>query len=128
MRIELIRLDEGLSRSKIVIGRLPVTIGRRVDAGVPLLDSAVSRRHCELALRGGVPVVRDLRSTNGTYINGRRITESLVTPGDRLQLGNTVFLVQYAPDSTPTRTFRSRSAADHRLAPYMNYWEFVANT
>lgn len=64
-------------------------VGR--ETGLPIsLPSAdtVSRRHAELDLSGGQVTLRDLGSTNGTFVNGQRLTEArLLKPGDEIQFG-----------------------------------------
>lgn len=63
------------------------TIGRVEDNTFPIAEPSVSSHHCEVLLRGAEVVVKDLESTNGTYINGDRITESVLKPGQILRLG-----------------------------------------
>src|SRR4051812_22561587 len=65
-------------------------IGRSASCDVVLTDDSVSRRHAEIALRGGVCVVRDLGSCNGTWVNGRVVQRARLRRGDELQLGETV--------------------------------------
>jgi hypothetical protein len=65
-------------------------IGRSSGCDVVLADDAVSRRHAEIALRGGLCVVRDLGSCNGTYVNGRPVTHARLRRGDELQVGETL--------------------------------------
>lgn len=67
------------------------TIGRR-ECDLNLDDTAISRRHCEIAVSGAGWVVRDLRSSNGTFVKGERVTERPLQEGDRLQLGQTEIL------------------------------------
>jgi pSer/pThr/pTyr-binding forkhead associated (FHA) protein len=50
-------------------------------------DDTVSRRHAELCFAEGRWMLRDLGSSNGTWVNGRRIVEAEVAPGDDVQLG-----------------------------------------
>jgi pSer/pThr/pTyr-binding forkhead associated (FHA) protein len=97
MRVKLISLDAWSSRRKIVFGSLPMTIGRSPDAGVPLDDRWVSRRHCEIDQVGGTLVVRDSGSTHGTFVNGARVAEARLMPGDKLGIGMSSFEVQYKP-------------------------------
>jgi CheY-like chemotaxis protein len=52
-----------------------------------IIDPSVSGRHCEILLRGNEVIVRDLNSTNGTFIQGERITEAILKPGQILRLG-----------------------------------------
>ena len=65
------------------------TIGRATGADFIVDAALVSRVHCRLtALAGGELEIKDLESTNGTYVNGERIeTARRLTPGDRLQVG-----------------------------------------
>ena len=68
-------------------------IGRSSACDLVLGDDSVSRRHAEIALRGGVCVVRDLGSCNGTWVNGRAVRRTRLRRGDELQLGETVIRV-----------------------------------
>ena len=65
------------------------TLGRAPRADFIVDAALVSRVHCRLtALAGGELEIRDLESTNGTYVNGERVeTARRLTPGDRLQVG-----------------------------------------
>jgi ABC transport system ATP-binding/permease protein len=64
------------------------TIGRATGADFIVDAALISRVHCRLtALPGGDLEVRDLESTNGTYVNGQRIETARLAPGDRLQVG-----------------------------------------
>jgi pSer/pThr/pTyr-binding forkhead associated (FHA) protein len=78
----------------IVIDRAVVVVGRHRWCHVRIASPRVSRRHCRLALdRDGV-VVRDLGSTNGTRINGRRVWESVMRPGDELCIADCHYLLE----------------------------------
>ena len=64
------------------------TLGRAVGADFIVDAALVSRVHCRLtAMPDGQLEVRDLESTNGTFVNGQRIDVARLTPGDRLQVG-----------------------------------------
>src|SRR5258707_15469844 len=63
------------------------TIGRVEDNTFQIAEPSVSSHHCEVLLRGPEVVVRDLNSTNGTYINGEKVTETVLKPGQILRLG-----------------------------------------
>jgi pSer/pThr/pTyr-binding forkhead associated (FHA) protein len=63
------------------------TIGRVEDNTFQIAEPSVSSHHCEILLRGPDVVVKDLNSTNGTFINGEKITESTLKPGQTLRLG-----------------------------------------
>lgn len=64
-------------------------IGRSEECEVVLLDPSVSRTHAVVEIRRGAAVVRDAGSTNGTFVNGRRIEREALRDGDELRLGNT---------------------------------------
>jgi hypothetical protein len=69
-------------------------VGRSSSCDLVLPDDSVSRRHAEIALRGGICVIRDLGSCNGTYVNGRAVQRARLRRGDELQLGETVIRVR----------------------------------
>lgn len=78
--------------------QVPVTggqlrIGRAPECELVLKDSRVSRRHARLQARGGVLVLTDLGSTNGTRVNGNRVSEVVLGVGDRIQVGDTSIVV-----------------------------------
>jgi len=74
-----ITVREGDDRRDIVLGSEPLAIGRD--------DRRVSRKHAEIRLRLGRYTLYDLQSTNGTYVNGRRVAEVVLADGDRLSIG-----------------------------------------
>ena len=63
------------------------TVGRVEDNAFQIADPSVSSHHCEILLQGNDVVIRDLNSTNGSFINGEKITESVLKPGQTLRLG-----------------------------------------
>src|SRR6266404_4810009 len=63
------------------------TIGRVEDNTFQIAEPSVSSHHCELLLRGNEVVVKDLNSTNGTFINGEKVSESVLKSGQVLRLG-----------------------------------------
>jgi pSer/pThr/pTyr-binding forkhead associated (FHA) protein len=63
------------------------TVGRTEDNTFQIADPSVSSHHCEVHLRGGEVFIRDLNSTNGTFIDDAKITESALKPGQTLRLG-----------------------------------------
>jgi len=75
----------------------PLTIGRARDNVLVLADARVSRHHGRLQARRGTLVYTDLRSTNGSRVNGIRVDEIVLGEGDRLQVGDTVLVVETLP-------------------------------
>jgi DNA-binding NtrC family response regulator len=81
----------------------PVVVGRDPSAEVAIGDTSVSRRHARFELKGGAVTVTDLRSTNGTKVNGTAVREGVVNLGDEVTLGN-VCVTLFAP--APLRASR----------------------
>lgn len=71
----------------VVVNGSRITIGRAEDNALILTDGSISGHHCEVLVRNGEPVVKDLGSANGTFINGQRITETVLKSGQVLRLG-----------------------------------------
>jgi signal transduction histidine kinase len=81
--------DQG---TRFRLDELPVTIGRGTTNAVQLHDTEISREHAQLFRRGDVIYVRDLDSSNGTFVNGKPVKEHELASGDQLQLGRTLLL------------------------------------
>ncbi len=69
-------------------------VGRGIDNDVILADVAVSRRHLIVIREGDVLRLRDLGSGNGTQVNGKKVSNVVLTEGDRIELGETVLVVR----------------------------------
>ena len=66
----------------------PTTIGRVEDNTFQIAEASVSSHHCEVLVRGSDIVIKDLNSTNGTFINGEKVSgEAVLKPGQTLRLG-----------------------------------------
>ena len=55
----------------------PISIGRSREADIPLLDDKVSRIHCGIRLSDGEFYLKDLKARNGTFVNGKRVEDTL---------------------------------------------------
>lgn len=71
----------------------PIVIGRGGQCDVSVKDPLVSRRHCEIVLRDGVVHIRDLNSSNATFINGEPCREGPLRVGDEIAVGGAIFLI-----------------------------------
>ena len=72
-------------------------LGRSADAAYVLSDSRASRQHCEVRVRGEQVTVRDRGSRSGTFVNGSRIDEAVLAPGDVIQVGETKLRYEAVP-------------------------------
>ena len=85
---KLVVLNEGLTGQSFELKSDKTTIGRVEDNSFQLAVGSVSSHHCEILMQGNEVVVRDLSSTNGTFINGQQVTkEAVLKPGQTLRLG-----------------------------------------
>lgn len=103
-------------------------VGRTDDCDLPIADPTVSRRHCELDLTDSGLRLRDVGSTNGTFVDGRRVREAVALPGAEIAFGKVGFellepalpsglsllpgLADAPIDGTIVRQMKVRGAAD----------------
>lgn len=99
MRLKLISTD-GTQSFELREGP-PLVVGRAPNSDIPIFDPTISRRHAEVECGDAAFAIRDLGSSNGTYVNGERITQKNITPGDVLTFGKVSFKVTEAPDLPP---------------------------
>jgi len=90
------------------------TIGRVEDNSFVIAEPSVSSHHCEILLVEKDVIVRDLNSTNGTFINGEKITESVLKPGQTLRLGQIDIRID---DGSPMPAPSAAPAPASALAP-----------
>ena len=110
----LVLLSEGYTGRAYELKAQTTTVGRVSDNAFEIPEASVSSHHAEILLRGTEVVVRDLNSTNGTFIAGERIaTEAVLRPGQILRLG-TVDMRLETGDPAP----KAKQALDHtRVIP-----------
>ena len=92
----------GAKRARLPL-KLPTIIGRSDDSNLKVKAAAISRRHCELYEYEGELAVKDLGSSNGTFVNDVRIdVPAFLSPGDELRVGKVTFQADYElPEKTP---------------------------
>ena len=99
----LVLLSEGLTGRTFELKSETTTVGRVSDNAFEIPESSVSSHHAEIVRRGADVFVRDLNSTNGTFINGEQITgESILKPGQILRLGTIEMRLEIG-DAAPTK-------------------------
>ncbi len=97
-----LRVISGSSKGRTVSldeTQLPLTIGRDPENTISLDHTAISRFHCTISTEDGAYYIEDNKSTNGTYLNGRRIQKDRLGPGDELIIANVGIVVEASPKS-----------------------------
>lgn len=90
-------------------------IGRNRDAHLYLPDDRYfSRNHCLLEINPPHSFLRDLNSTNGTFVNGRRVLNASLNDGDRIQCGETVLVVEVTANKSSTLSETTDDAMQRR--------------
>ena len=86
----------------VILDRPIMLIGRGADCEISLQSSAkVSRRHCFIAQCGPQYRLRDLGSTNGVRVNGKRVVEEELRPGDDIAVADAVFTFRIEGTAAP---------------------------
>lgn len=94
MPITLVLVMPDGRQSEIPCPRPVQVIGRQTDCQIRIPSGDVSRHHCEVSVSDGKVAVRDLGSSNGTFVNKRRVTQADVQAGDLIAIGDMVFVVR----------------------------------
>jgi predicted component of type VI protein secretion system len=106
MPAQLMALDDGPS---ILLDKPVLLLGRHPECDVQIESRKISRKHCVIAQVNDYLVVRDLDSTNGIRINGVRVTEGRLAPGDELTVGSFRFRLTW--DTVPESPHHGRKPA-----------------
>ena len=109
----------GAAQRLRLVDQVPVRIGRRVPCELVLRDTEVSGVHCEVVLRGDELLVSDKGSTNGTFVDGRRVFANEVVPhGAVLQVGRQILKHEFRDEAELARSQemeRDLARASHYL-------------
>jgi hypothetical protein len=102
-----------------------IIVGRSSDLDMVLVEEMVSRRHARIQLVGGAVNIDDLGSTNGTFVNGERVTHAELQEGDRVLIGSNILKVVTTDGAAPApaneqahmnRTASRSSGGDARMS------------
>src|SRR5882672_2180214 len=109
--------EKGGEQRRMVFNKPEVTIGRVQGNDIVLPKGNVSKRHARIVLKDGKFIIVDLKSTNGTYVNGRKITSPLVVKdSDKIYIGDFIVGVDEAAaeGDGPSETTTSPPGADRQ--------------
>ena len=84
---KLVILNQGMTGRTFDLNVERTTVGRVDDNTFQIADGSVSSHHAEILLRGSDIVIKDLNSTNGTFLNNEKVTEVVLKPGQTLRFG-----------------------------------------
>ena len=111
----LVILSEGLTGRSHELKVETTTVGRVEDNAFQIPEASVSSHHCEIIQRGDDFYVRDLNSTNGTFVNGKQVTtEALLRPGGVFRLGTVDLRLEVPGAQAPSPT--PKKLPDHTTA------------
>ena len=113
MQVVLVMFRSDGERRSFSLPRTITVIGRREDCDLRIPLSDVSRKHCRFIADGDVLRLEDLGSSNGTFVNGKRIQEAEINAGDTVHVGPVAFVVQIngVPSDEQIRPRPSKHAA-----------------
>lgn len=94
VRASLVVVKSDGSMREVPITSARLVVGRDNDCQIRIPVADVSRRHCELLVGDDRLALRDLGSSNGSFVNGERVTESQLSAGDVLGVGPCLFVVR----------------------------------
>ena len=85
---KLVVISEGFKGQSVELSADVKTVGRSEDNGFQIQEGSISSRHCELSAKGEEVIIKDLSSTNGTFLDDKKITEATMKMGQVLRLGS----------------------------------------
>ncbi|MCK5849389.1 MAG: FHA domain-containing protein [Kiritimatiellae bacterium] len=94
-------------RLKTIAHVKPITIGRSGDADITLDDTNCSRIHAAIRYWDDIFIIRDMGSSNGTLVNGKKIEVAKINPGDIAKVGATEFSFSQEEDSASDVTIQA---------------------
>lgn len=86
--------DTGPEKGQVIAIKEKTSVGRALDCDISILEPGLSRQHAELDIVDDELIIRDLGSSNGTYLNGKKVSHSVCREGDVLQFERIKFIVK----------------------------------
>ena len=113
MQAVLVMFRNDGERRSFSISREMTVIGRRQDCDLMIPLGEISRKHCRIIRDGETLRLEDLGSSNGTFHNGRRVQEAVLSAGDTIQVGPVAFVLQIdgQPDEEDMKPHTGGAAA-----------------
>jgi pilus assembly protein CpaF len=110
--------EKGGEQKRLEFDKPEVTIGRVQGNDIILPKGNVSKRHSRIVLKDGKFIIVDLKSTNGTYVNGRKITSPLVVKGsDKIYIGDFILSIEELAGAQPAESDAPSSSMSSKSRP-----------
>lgn len=108
MDVKLVMFKESGDRRIFPVSIGEMVIGRTKDCDLRIPLQEVSRKHAVVRVASGSAIIHDLGSSNGTFLNNKRVNEAPLRPGDHLVIGPVVFTVQVDGEPTSIRPVKTK--------------------
>lgn len=107
MDVQLVLIKSNGQQKAIPLPKSVTVLGRGTDSDLRIPIESCSRKQCQISLTGESLMLKDLGSSNGTYVNNQRIDETALNAGDRITIGPVVLTVQI--DGKPASITESKA-------------------
>src|SRR5690606_4016984 len=113
MQVVMVMFRADGEKRSFSVSREVTVVGRREDCDLRIPLSDVSRKHCRLIKDGDVLRLEDLGSSNGTFVNGQRVREATLRPGDTVSIGPVSFgvIIDGVPSEAEIQPYAASAAA-----------------
>src|ERR1700712_5198064 len=117
MPFSVILTEKGGSSQRLDFDAEEITIGRVDENDICLPKGNISKKHTKIVVKDGKIIVLDLKSTNGTYVNGKKLAgPQVITPTDKVYVGD--FILNVEPPDAPDAPAVPASPDDVQAAAY----------
>ncbi|MCW8877951.1 MAG: FHA domain-containing protein [Kangiellaceae bacterium] len=99
-----IGVSNQISGQKFILSKNKMEIGRRPNSDIVLDDSSVSAMHAQVIYDGENWKVLNLLSSNGTFVNGEKVAEQVLKPGDRISFAGVEFVFAFVDEPKPGKS------------------------
>lgn len=107
----------GQTQSEHEIGEVELVVGREPECQICIDNLGISRKHCAFSAKGEAFVVRDMGSANGTYVNGRKVTEHYLNDGDEIIIGK--YTLRFANTEQQSKAVERDTSVPDTLNTYV---------
>lgn len=112
---KIVRIADKFAGEEFMLTDAANTIGRTEDNYILLSDQSISRNHANITILGNTFSVKDLGSSNGTFVNGKRVNgDTAIQPGDQIRFGNVSFVFVPATQQVDPRIYARKNNSDKK--------------